>query len=310
MLEFSLALLGIFVLYLFFSMFSKNDKSNEAIKTDYFPQPKSNTRELNQNTMEIPVKFTVTSSYEQKKPQQANNAEHDYDNYEGTFYGGVNSEIPYAHEYRIIYEDGKGKKTERDITTIKIGEDFDDDIMILAYCHMRDAKRSFYATRMIELIDLETGEVIKDKRAYLRNKIKEYMDSPEYLLMLKEQERLKYQYDFIQKNKDLLDIMSYIVRVDGSYNQKEKLFVRYYLKLSEITDILDDDMVDSIMKNFGLITYQSFQAKVRKLQDKNAFKFDLLDFAKEIVATQKTSTDAEDQIISYLEKRKEKMLNT
>lgn len=229
----------------------------------------------------------------------------DNDNYEGTFYGGVNDEIPYIHNYRLVYRDGKGKKTERDITTTKIGEDFDDDIMLLAYCHKRKANRSFFASRMIELIDLDTGEVVKDKKAHFRDKIKDYINSPEYLQMLKEQERLKYQYEFIEKNKDLFDIISYIVRVDGSFNPKERQIVHEYVKKIETSEHLDDTMVDKIMRNFGLITYQSFQNKVRKLQVINAIPFDLLEFTKEIVATQKTVSEAEQKIINYLEKRKE-----
>ena len=228
---------------------------------------------------------------------------HDCDNYEGTFNGNIDEAVPYVNDYRLIYKDGSGKITERDISTIRIGEDFNNDIMLLAHCHKRNAKRSFFVSRMLDLIDLETGEVIQDRNAHFPEKIREYFNSPKYKKTIEDQERLEYRDEFIQKNNDLLSIINYIVRADGSFNQKERQIVREYIKNIESNEHLNDEMIDSVMRNIEYISYQAFQARVRKLQDNNFLKIDLLKFASEIASTQKSVSEAEHKIIKYLEKK-------
>ncbi len=271
------------------------------------------TQSYNQETIDLNIKLEITNNYDLENSHQQleklNEAISSYetlndcDNYEGTFNGNIDEAVPYVHDYRLIYKDGSGKITERDISTIRIGEDFDNDIMLLAYCHKRNAKRSFFVSRMLDLIDLETGEVIQDRNAHFLEKIREYFNSPKYKKTIEDQERLEYRDEFIQKNNDLLSIINYIVRADGSFNQKERQIVREYIKNIESSEHLNDEMIDFVMRNIEYISYQAFQARVRKLQDNNFLKIDLLKFASEIASTQKSVSEAEHKIIKYLEKR-------
>lgn len=248
---------------------------------------------------EEPISFTVSKSCQLNEDKDS-----DYDNYEGTYYGSVKDEIPYSHKFTLKYKDGNGRVTTRNIVTKKIGETFDGDYMLLAYCELRNANRTFYASRMIELADLDTGEFIDDKCDFFKSRIDDYFNSDEYKEMVESQNRMEFKYSFISKYKEVFEVMSYIVRVDGTFSQKERVIAREYVKKLESDGYLTDEMIDSIFKNFGLITYQSFQAKIRKIDDSDMVGFDILEFAKDIVATQKTSTDMEDKIVAYLEKRK------
>lgn len=73
-------------------------------------------------------------------------------------------------DLRIKYIDRFGKSSQRDITTKSISMDFGDGA-IEAYCHTKRGNRTFKLDRIIECIDLETGEFIEDVYRYLRGKI-------------------------------------------------------------------------------------------------------------------------------------------
>lgn len=73
-------------------------------------------------------------------------------------------------DLRIKYIDKTGKSSQRDITTKSISMHFGDGT-IEAYCQTQRGPRTFKMDRIIECIDLETGEFIEDVYQYLRGKI-------------------------------------------------------------------------------------------------------------------------------------------
>ena len=70
--------------------------------------------------------------------------------------------------FAIDYVDSKGAESRRRITIRSVKRRTADptDILIRAYCHERGAARAFLLSRIREVIDLATGEVIGDPRAY------------------------------------------------------------------------------------------------------------------------------------------------
>lgn len=73
-------------------------------------------------------------------------------------------------DLRIKYIDRSGKSSQRDITTKSISMHFGDGT-IEAYCQTQRGPRTFKMDRIIECIDLETGEFIEDVYQHLRGKI-------------------------------------------------------------------------------------------------------------------------------------------
>ena len=106
---------------------------------------------------------------------------------------------------------------------------------------------------------------------------------------------------FKDKYKDILVIIGYIVRVDGSFIQKERDIVYEYLKKLDSSDFLDDESMKRIMKEYGIVSYQTFQARVRGLGEN--IPFDLIKFTEKIIGTQKSVSDAEEKALKYLKKR-------
>ena len=68
----------------------------------------------------------------------------------------------------IVYQDAQGDFTERRITIKKITNK-GNDLYISAFCHEREAARSFYSSRIESLTDLATGEVVDDATGYLQS---------------------------------------------------------------------------------------------------------------------------------------------
>lgn len=68
-------------------------------------------------------------------------------------------------ELRIRYEDEHGRRTRRDISIYAYGAT---DRKFQAYCHLRRATRDFLFTRIVEAIDLDTGEVLTKADVFRR----------------------------------------------------------------------------------------------------------------------------------------------
>ena len=63
--------------------------------------------------------------------------------------------------YGIVYGDSKGRGSRRRITVRSLVPQ-KSDLLIRAFCHERQAARSFKASRIEQILDLQTGEVVHD----------------------------------------------------------------------------------------------------------------------------------------------------
>jgi uncharacterized protein YhhL (DUF1145 family) len=77
-------------------------------------------------------------------------------------------DIPTDAELVIQYVDAQGVKTERAITPKR----FDGEKYLYAYCHRAKDMRTFLIHRIQTLLDLKTGEVVKDIHSYFFKKPK------------------------------------------------------------------------------------------------------------------------------------------
>jgi predicted DNA-binding transcriptional regulator YafY len=67
--------------------------------------------------------------------------------------------------FQIRYVDSRGEESSRRITVRRLATK-SDDVLIYAYCHERRAPRCFASSRISEMIDVATGEVIGDPSSH------------------------------------------------------------------------------------------------------------------------------------------------
>lgn len=131
---------------------------------------------------------------------------------------------------RITFCDGAGAVTTRDITVERYFADAKGGAM-LAYCHLRKARRPFVFSRIREAIDRETGEVIDDLVGWLD---RAYEVSP-----------AGGRDRFLTSHADALLCLFFVAKADGTFHAKEKLVVREFCEAQGANDpLLLDQVVD------------------------------------------------------------------
>jgi len=71
-------------------------------------------------------------------------------------------EIRISNKLRITYCDSKGVETQREIKVNNVHY-FNDICYLDAYCYLRDAPKTFRTDRILDMVNLETGEFISPK---------------------------------------------------------------------------------------------------------------------------------------------------
>lgn len=232
----------------------------------------------------------------------------DSDNFEGWFYEEVEDYIPIKKSFKIKYKDGKDNITNREIYINKFGKaPFGG--FILAHCSLRNGNRTFRTDRITECIDIESGEYINDISRYLEDI---YLNSEEYKnyqeLKRKREDRevsKKYIDEFLNRYDNLLKILIYIVRCDGTYNAKEKAIIKELFEdLEEDNELLTDKILHKILLDSPIPTNRSFKINVDKFIKENKYpQINLIDIAQNIISTQKNIHPNEQEILNYFSKK-------
>jgi len=225
------------------------------------------------------------------------------DNFEGWFYEEVEEYFPSNSQFRIKYRDGKGQETERVIDIYKFGE-AQHGWFFLAYCQLREGNRTFRSDRVLECVDMKTGEYVNDPSALL---LERWHNSNEYKALLerirKREEReaeTAFIENYLNEHSALLKTLLYLVRCDGRFDMHEKAIVKEVLEYINNDDLPSDKTLEKIYKKIALPTYGSFQASVRKLIQEAKYSIDIIDIAQRIVNTQSTVHPNEEQALNYL----------
>jgi len=257
-------------------------------------EERKNLEDLTDDEVESMFTITVETS-------NSSYSDETQENFESLFKHVEYLPLEIKKSLKITYKSGNGKKTEREIDILELALAYNDDIMIEAYCHLRNSERSFYVNRMTDIVDLDTGEFITNRQKFFKHLIDDYLKTDEYKQTLSNIQ----QYNFIEKFKEdnniILAIMGFIVRADGTFTTKERVIVNEYVHMLDNSPFLDEKSIKRVMKAFGVISYQNFQTKVRKLGDTPPF--DLIKFTEKIIETQKTVSENETKALNYLKKR-------
>jgi tellurite resistance protein len=119
----------------------------------------------------------------------------------------------------IIYRDASGQKSKRRITVKSIETTNENVAIIKAFCHERSAMRTFKSDRILEAIDIHTGEIFDDPRGILKLvgvnvKTLKPLATP----------------DILNTYQNSLKILTFIARCDGDFANEESRVICDYLK--------------------------------------------------------------------------------
>ena len=152
----------------------------------------------------------------------------------------------------IEYVDRNGVKSERRIRVRRVS--FNADVSnagIHAYCYVRQAGRTFIASRILRCVDTRTGEVIANIPAFLMS---EYRHSRYGRI-----EALR------ESHSDEIAALVYLSKIDGRSTKAEKEAIAIYLQNSfDCSGLSRDDIIEDL-RNETVLSLTQFQRCVGRL---------------------------------------------
>lgn len=215
-------------------------------------------------------------------------SEPDHDNWEGAFWD-VQSPRNISGNLHLIYKDGVGSQTTRDIRLMKYAP-WDGGAILWAYCNLRQANRTFRADRIISCTDLDTGEIINNLENWLDDR---YMASPDRAIE-----------QIIDTAWDALRVLFYVCKADGRLTQKERGIVRNAVRSISDHPAIDDARIDEMFNMIDMPTINAFKLAFGRLTNQNrSLAEKVVAWSESIIATEKTVVAAEQEALDYLRAR-------
>lgn len=225
------------------------------------------------------IRVTVTSTPDPARSTQPMAV--DYDPWEG----GVDYEtsVPVRANLDIGYRDAKGQVTQRKVTVKRAGP-----AGIIAHCHLRDASRTFLFSRMIRLVNTDTGELVTDPWGHFLNL---YQSSPDG------------QIDKVfSEVGPHLGVLLSVAKADGRMLKPERAVISRFIRMHCPDLGMDDEQLDQRIKALAPPTQTEFRAFIREA---SALAEDvrraIMEAARAIVATQKTVDPLEEAALKLME---------
>lgn len=180
----------------------------------------------------------------------------------------------------LYYKKADGTKSNRIIDVVNYSNTY-----IEGYCYLRNEYRTFRVDRILEIADGETGEIIKDIKSYF---IKKY-ESSDY-----------YKMDCLfEKYNNILRILLYIAKADGSYLKAEKVIIRDAIRNLTNEYSISDEIIDKMINNLNVPTFNAFKTDIKKLKEEN-YPIDIFKVALDIINTQNSVHEKEKEALEYI----------
>lgn len=210
------------------------------------------------------------------------------DAWEGSFWD-VSTPYAVSCRLRFDYVDGKGQRTRRVVRVRQFGE-WDGGVLMIGFCELRGATRTFRSDRIQGCVDLESGELVGDVAAHLKAL---HANSPERGL-----ERLA------EDEYDLLRILYFVGKADGQLRAPERAIIRETCKSLVNDSRVDDSMLDGLIAGIEAPSLQAFRVAVGRLAKRpKEVRVIVAKAAHAMVGTQKTVHPSEKDALEYLEQR-------
>jgi len=194
-------------------------------------------------------------------------------------------------ELEIDYKDRNGLNTTRQIKVngYRISSN-KKDAEIWGYCYLRNAGRTFYASRIKRCVDLDTGEIITKVIPFLEEK---YNNSPLGQLDL-----------WIERRGNELDALVYVGRLDSQLRQNKKDIIVEYILKKEPELTIAPETANQYLKNCGKVSKTMFGRLLTQLTSlETEAKEILIEYCNKIIETKKTKNMEEEKVIEHMRKR-------
>jgi hypothetical protein len=191
--------------------------------------------------------------------------------------------VPVNTRLRLSYQNAKLELSER---TVHI-DHYDGSCYLRGYCELRDEYRTFRVDRIIECIDEETGEVIKDVPSHLWER---WTKSPEHIVSTA-----------FSKGNDILNILLYVGKADGQLRAAERAIIHSTVKAIAKDNKIPDDCINKHLNRIPVPSLHQFKLaidRVCKSSPKNMMT--TYKISKSIVDTQKKVHAHEAEILDYM----------
>lgn len=173
---------------------------------------------------------------------------------------------------QITYTDAQGQISERRITIKSISESYDGDYIIQAYCHEKQAQRSFKLSRISKLVDMETGEMFSNPQQYFLDR---FHDSPIGLIT-----------SCFQNLESEILVLTFVARSDGFLRKKEREIIIAFI-IKKTGKVLDTELLDGEIRRTYCDT-SDFRSALKLIGKKSSTDKQLiLETATNIIATDK-----------------------
>jgi len=232
----------------------------------------------------LTVTTTVTDDSEDGQRRARGEPNQEHDNWEGSFWN-VQSPRNISADLRIDYRDGVGSSSTRNIRLMKYGA-WEGGAILWAYCHLRQANRTFRTDRIISCTDLNSGEIIENLEAWLDEK---YQASPEHAL-----EKI------VETAWDALRVLYYVGKADGRLTQKERVIVRDAVRSMSDHTAIDDTRIDEMLDSIDNPSVTAFKQAFGRLAKHNReLAIKVASWSATMVATEKTISTVEQDALEY-----------
>jgi hypothetical protein len=186
------------------------------------------------------------------------------------------------HFFWLRYCNSSGEESERNFDLKRAN--FSKDIILEGFCHKRQSYRCFRLDRVIELVDLETGELIENFELFFNEKYENSPDSQKDLLM--------------QKYSSLIILIIGFARADGRFMKAEKLVALKFIKDACNIDISLYDLT-YIINQFETPTDKEFKESISRVKDLNLLNWEKLGI--DIIDTQPKRVEKEEKYLKWVE---------
>lgn len=212
----------------------------------------------------------------------------DKDDWVGMFWE-VDKPRPVNAVLNLNYQSGKGERTERIVDVQNFGY-YGDFVYLNGICRLRGESRSFRTDRILQCIDIESGEVIDNVHDFIQEK---YKQTPEYSI------------DSLTENEyDAFRVLFYVSKADGFLMKPEKAIISNTCRALVNDSRITGAMIDKLFKSIDVPTVNAFKMAINRLSRRDMeVRTLIIKAAKDMISTQKTIHPLEKDAISFMEKR-------
>lgn len=122
-------------------------------------------------------------------------------------------------QYVIDYSDAGGKHSTRRISVRGVQAREDADTYLISWCHERDDVRHFVASRISNLVDADTGEIIADPVAHFQAL---YQADSKVAAWAADYAKKNARVVALRRFEDAVLVLVYVARADGRMIEKER----------------------------------------------------------------------------------------